>query len=180
MTTAQAVAASFGLSLATCMVTPACRDAVVAALNEGVRDASDAAGNAARALKDSASKTARAAKKKARDLARKIRARLRRTGNCTAEQHAMLQADVDSACKGPPSACPPSMTDCGAILGNLRRNTACVKARNIINTQCFGGGNQGHQLAVINYGAAAAKCVQRAIANNCFRRNQRPGHGCNK
>ncbi len=169
---AEAVAGTFGLSLAACMATPSCRDAVYDSLRQGVLDTADS-------LSRAAGKARAIAEKLARARLRWLRAGNRKRGNCTPAEHGALQAAVTTACKGSSRSCD-GLTDCKAILANAAKNTACLQARNAINTRCFGGGDAGHQRAADEASTAAFNCVKAAIANHCYKRNRRPGHGCNK
>ena len=82
----------------------------------------------------------------------------RRNGDCDPEEHAVLQAAVDAACKSGPSKCTGNQ-DTATLQANMAANLACAAARDTINNQCFKGGNAGHRQAADNARRAAAKCA---------------------
>ncbi len=174
LSTAETIAASFGLTLTACMATPSCRDAVYEGLRDGVRETANVISRAAERIADRAWRLRRA-------IERRFRDGYRRRGDCTPGQHDALQAAVEMACKekaGERSCV--GVSDCKTILANLAKNAACNAARNRINMLCFGGGNLGHQTAANQSATAMGTCVSQGIANHCFKRHERPGHGCNK
>jgi RHS repeat-associated protein len=91
-------------------------------------------------------------------------------GNCTAAEHAVLNAAVGAACKGPQFSCNkdkhPNL-DCPEIQARIGRATACAAARAAINQKCFNGGDPNHRAEQANATKAAATCAARYAAE-CF------------
>jgi hypothetical protein len=69
-----------------------------------------------------------------------------KTGDCTQERHDTLQSEVDEQCKRLPRACDPGMGK-AELKRNAFRNWRCARARDLLNDECFGGGDEGHKRA---------------------------------
>lgn len=69
-----------------------------------------------------------------------------KTGNCTEERHDTLQSEVDRQCKDLPRACTPGMTK-AELKRNAFRNWRCARVRDLMNKECFDGGDEGHKRA---------------------------------
>jgi type VI secretion system secreted protein VgrG len=88
-------------------------------------------------------------------------------GNCTAVEHAALNAAVGAACKGPQFSCNKAKhpnLDCPEIQARIGRATACAAARAAINQKCYNGGDANHQAEQNNATKAAATCAARYAA----------------
>jgi type VI secretion system secreted protein VgrG len=82
------------------------------------------------------------------------------TGTCTEARHRQLQNNVDNLCKNS------GVKSCRAdknpgmkkpeALENAQKFEACAAARDVINKECYGGGDAGH-IAQANEARAAAK-----------------------
>lgn len=78
-------------------------------------------------------------------------------GECTKERHRKLQDDVNSKCKRLPRGCTPDM-NCRQLRRNWYRNERCARARDLINNECFKGGDPGHTGAAAAAWRAAQNC----------------------
>jgi hypothetical protein len=78
-------------------------------------------------------------------------------GDCDPGRHKYLQDNVDAACKPFPGRCSPADM-CTVVSEKLSRFTGCAEARQLINTECFRGGDRGHQIAYTAARQEAAIC----------------------
>jgi RHS repeat-associated protein len=90
--------------------------------------------------------------------------RPRRTGDCSFEEWAALQAMVDLACKVPRKC--KSGQDLPTLQANLAKNLACAAARDTLNQKCFPNmpKDDPHQIQADNARKSAADCMT-CIAN---------------
>lgn len=77
-------------------------------------------------------------------------------GDCTLDEHRILQNEVDRACDRVTSCT--QNDDCPTIWQRIEFNAECIRARSIINARCFRGGNLGHIIALTNAVAALGNC----------------------
>lgn len=162
---ADAVAATFGLSLIACMASPPCAQAVRDALQEAGRKAVEKTRDAAGRAKEKAKETF----KDIKDWAYR---KFGKFGRCTQPQHAVLEAAKNLACYPAGGFSCDGITNCDILRANLMKAGACQAARNAINNICYGGGDSGHQTAADTAGKAAAKCMGAMIANGCFNKTR--------
>ena len=78
-----------------------------------------------------------------------------------------LQREVNAACKNAgPFACKLSLS-CAVLKGNKAKANRCAVAREAINNQCFGGGDQGHVTAASDARKAEAFCDAKILQKPC-------------
>jgi RHS repeat-associated protein len=94
------------------------------------------------------------------------RVRPRNSGDCTAAEHAALEAAKLAACNGA-KHCRPNDT-CETILLNIARLEACVLARRTIMRRCFRGGDERHENEVRRQERGLADCIFDAREKRCF------------
>lgn len=78
-------------------------------------------------------------------------------GDCHWLRHLQLQREVNRRCKRL-RACAPDMRGCSALSTGIKLNVQCANARNLINRECYRGGNPGHVAAERDAVRAAASC----------------------
>jgi hypothetical protein len=78
-------------------------------------------------------------------------------GDCTPEQHRVLQQKVDDSC-GVKRSCTQDISDCAELNRRLMLNQSCMTARIRINSVCFKGGDTGHAQAYIDAQNAYQQC----------------------
>jgi len=80
---------------------------------------------------------------------------------CSVATCLTLQANVNSACKGPAPVSCNSLSGCNVLKREKSRWLQCYIARTTINTSCWAGGDAGHQQAasqaIQNVGTCDAK-----------------------
>ncbi|HEV3037094.1 MAG TPA: hypothetical protein VHA33_04840 [Candidatus Angelobacter sp.] len=90
-------------------------------------------------------------------------------GDCTKERHRYLQDQINNACKTVPMSCDKSFSfpdDCGIVLENIRRFQKCIEARQLINNECFRGGDPTHNEEILGRSKGLARCITK-YAENC-------------
>ncbi len=100
--------------------------------------------------------------------------KLKPPGDCTAEDHAKLQAEVDNSCKQTKEQrenderprCLES-DSCDTLIDKKKRFKACMVARATINVKCFRGGDDGHQKALEAAAGGVNRCNERIAARQC-------------
>jgi hypothetical protein len=90
-------------------------------------------------------------------------------GDCTPQQLATLQAAVDLCCHSTLSckSFPQRGANCGDLSQLTEKWRLCGIARTAVNTTCFRGGNDGHQIAEDIAYANWATCLCRMGQNGC-------------
>ncbi|RLJ20786.1 hypothetical protein DJ031_04560 [bacterium endosymbiont of Escarpia laminata] len=86
-------------------------------------------------------------------------------GGCTPEVHEVLQDAVDEKCKIL-RRCKHDQS-CDALLSNLRKNLDCAKAREILNSTCFDGGDNAHKQALGDARQSAWRCIDIRVKKRC-------------
>jgi len=81
---------------------------------------------------------------------------LSNVGDCTDQQHAQLQAQVNYYCHGA-LGCNNGLP-CNELWNRMNRLAACTQARIAINNTCFRGGDVGHQTAADNASLGVERC----------------------
>ncbi|MEM6992155.1 MAG: hypothetical protein AAF721_16715 [Myxococcota bacterium] len=79
-------------------------------------------------------------------------------GNCNKDQHRGLQDDVNSKCKGSGQRSCVASNTCEAIAAKVQLAAECIAARSKINSQCYDGGDKGHNEAIQNEVNLQGKC----------------------
>jgi RHS repeat-associated protein len=83
-------------------------------------------------------------------------------GDCTTARHRELQDLVDAAChNGLKTKCYWWTKDCDTLRERYYRNLQCARARDLINRECFRGGNPGHRQQVEAAITKGKKCWER-------------------
>jgi len=77
-------------------------------------------------------------------------------GDCTFAEHLTLQDEVDKWCHGQ-KACD-QKDDCPALWEKIGKFANCIRARTVINTTCYKGGNPGHIVALASAVGALGNC----------------------
>lgn len=79
---------------------------------------------------------------------------------CPPDVTARLQTQVELACnsKGVKSTCT-KFDSCPALLEKITISRACIQARRNIMNQCFGGGDEKHEVQVENRERGLAHCI---------------------
>jgi len=85
---------------------------------------------------------------------------------CTDARRRELQDEVIRNCKSDKFHCTGGML-CPELLIRIERAEACMKARRMINRECFGGGDAGHKTAELAAGSARANCYTFFRAKKC-------------
>jgi hypothetical protein len=80
-------------------------------------------------------------------------------GDCTEEQHEVLQNAVERECKAVRMSCSPEQ-DCATLRLNIEQFGRCIAARNEINNTCYEGGNKGHQKEIRDRENGLANCLK--------------------
>ena len=88
-------------------------------------------------------------------------------GDCTWAQHRILQNEVDRACDRD-TRCTQN-DSCPVLWEKIGFSAECIRARAVINAQCFRGGNPGHVIALANAVAGLARCWD-AYIRECQRK----------
>ncbi|MBU6414601.1 MAG: RHS repeat-associated core domain-containing protein, partial [Planctomycetes bacterium] len=87
-------------------------------------------------------------------------------GDCTAAEHAALEAAKHAACNGA-QKCRPS-DSCEDMLWKMGRLEACAVARRTIMKRCYRGGNEAHEREAARQEQYARECLQLAGEQGCF------------
>jgi len=90
------------------------------------------------------------------------------TGSCTLARHRELQNLVDAECKNKGKTRCDGTQNCQTLLKNLQINSRCAFARDMINRECFGGGDEGHRIQADARRRAAKKCADLALQKGCM------------
>lgn len=88
-------------------------------------------------------------------------------GDCTKEQHAILNDAVSRACKSSePMRCEP-WHDCATLLRSANRFNQCVVARIEIMDRCYKGGDAAHKGALEQALNGLRRCGQYLTEKGC-------------
>jgi Novel toxin 16 len=102
------------------------------------------------------------------DVARKIDERTKRKCQCPEDTKKRLQDEVNRQCKSGERRCTGAQ-DLATLQANRARNAACLYARQMINVQCFDGGDEVHTRAVGQALNSVRKCddlIERFLRQN--------------
>jgi hypothetical protein len=78
-----------------------------------------------------------------------------------------LQREVNAACKQAGAFSCKLSQSCAVLKSNKAKALRCAASRETINSQCFGGGDDGHKTAASNARAAEAFCQAKIVQKPC-------------
>ena len=87
-------------------------------------------------------------------------------GDCTAEEHRRLKAEVGRACKSTSMKCAPEQ-DCVTLWKNLVQFQQCIAARRLVADRCFCGGDDSHLGELEGYQRGADACREYIALKRC-------------
>jgi hypothetical protein len=88
-------------------------------------------------------------------------------GNCTPDEKNMLQTEVNDVCKNAGTRSCTNANTCETIAAKIDLAAQCIDARQKINSQCFDGGDAGHNTAVQQEVNLQNNCYELSTAAGC-------------
>jgi hypothetical protein len=88
-------------------------------------------------------------------------------GNCTPDEKNALQAEVNDLCKNAGTRSCSNANSCETIAAKIGLSAQCVGARQKINSQCYDGGDAGHNTAVQQEVNLQNSCYELSAAAGC-------------
>lgn len=88
-------------------------------------------------------------------------------GNCTPDQKDALQQEVTDVCKNAGTRSCSYADACATITAKIDTAAQCINARQKINSQCFDGGDEGHNQQVQQEVNLQNNCYEISTASSC-------------
>lgn len=88
-------------------------------------------------------------------------------GNCEPDRHSFLQSQVNTTCKNAGQRRCTNTNVCETLAAKLQQAAECIAAREKVNDECYGGGDDGHNKAVTQEKELHSNCLSMSANLGC-------------